>query len=228
MWVVAFLLLLALFTLPQWWVGRVLKRHSGLREDFPGTGGELAQHLIKEQGLEGVQVEEANLAQGIGDHYDPVDKMVRLTADKLTGRSLTAVVVAAHEVGHAIQDHNKEKTFKARIQAAKFANVAQRIAPIAFWLSPLLALMNPAASRVTLLVAVLSISASTLVHLITLPVEWDASFGKALPILEKGGYLNAQDMKKARQILLAAALTYVAGSLASLLNVWRWLRYLRH
>ena len=223
MWIIAFLLLLAVFTLPQWWVGRVLKSHSDDREDFPGTGGELAQHLIKVQGLEGVTGEET-LA---GDHYDPQDKVVRLTPDKLNGRSLTAIVVAAHEVGHAIQDYNKEKTFNARIQAAKFANVAERIAPIAFWISPLLAAMNPAASRVSLVVAVLSVLASTLVHLITLPVEWDASFCKALPILEEGEYLNEQDMKSARQILLAAALTYVAGSLASLLNVWRWLKYLR-
>ena len=223
MWIIVFIVLLALFTLPQWWVGRVLKRHSEERLDFPGTGGELAQHLINKQGLEGVQVE----ATEAGDHYDPMDKMVRLTQDKLEGKSLTAIVVAAHEVGHAIQDHNKETTFNARIQAAKFANVAQRIAPVAFWLSPLLAAMNPAASRVTLIVAVLSVLASTLVHLITLPVEWDASFCKALPILEEGEYLNEQDMKGARQILLAAALTYVAGSLASLLNVWRWLRYLR-
>jgi hypothetical protein len=80
---------------------------------------------------------------------------------------------------------------------------------------------------VTLIVAILSVLASTLVHLITLPVEWDASFGKALPILQEGEYLNDQDMKDARKILTAAALTYVAGSLASLLNVWRWLRYLR-
>lgn len=220
-WILVFLAAVALFFLPQWWVGRVLKRYSDEREDFPGTGGELAQHLIKVHGLEGVQVE----ATDAGDHYDPVDKMVRLTPDKLDGRSLTAIVVAAHEVGHAIQDHNKEKTFKARIHAAKFANVAQRITPIAFWLSPMLAFINPAASRVTLGIAVLSIVGSTLVHLITLPVEWDASFGKALPILEKGEYLNADDMKNANKILLAAALTYVAGSLASLLNVWRWLRY---
>lgn len=223
MWIVVFVVLLALFTLPQWWVGRVLKRHSEEREDFPGSGGELAQHLIKKEGLEGVLVESTEA----GDHYDPMDKMVRLTPDKLEGRSLTAIVVAAHEVGHAIQDHNNEATFNARIQAARFANVAQKITPIAFWLSPLLAAINPAASRVTLIVAVLSILTSTLVHLITLPVEWDASFGKALPILEKGEYLNEEDMKSARQILLAAALTYVAGSLASLLNVWRWLRYLR-
>jgi Zn-dependent membrane protease YugP len=222
-WILVFILLLALFLLPQWWVGRVLKRHGEERVDFPGSGGELAQHLIKTEGLEGVQVE----ATDAGDHYDPMDKMVRLTPDKLEGRSLTAIVVAAHEVGHAIQDHYKETTFNARIKAAKFANIAQRITPIAFWLSPVIALINPGASRVTLGIAVLSILASTLVHLITLPVEWDASFGKALPILEKGGYLNDQDMKGARQILLAAALTYVAGSLASLLNVWRWLRYLK-
>ncbi|MFT4775874.1 MAG: Zn-dependent membrane protease YugP [Oleispira sp.] len=222
-WILVFLLLLAIFLLPQWWVGRVLKQHSTPREDFPGTGGELAQHLIKVQGLAGVKVE----ATAAGDHYDPMDKMVRLTSDKLEGRSLTAIVVAAHEVGHAIQDHNNEKIFNARIKAAKFANIAQRITPIAFWISPVIALINPGASRVTLGIAVLSILASTLVHLITLPVEWDASFGKALPILEKGGYLNEQDMKDARQILSAAALTYVAGSLASLLSVWRWLRYLR-
>lgn len=222
-WIVVFILAIGLFFFPQWWVGRVLKKHSDERDDFPGTGGELAQHLIKVHGLEGVQVE----ATEAGDHYDPVDKMVRLTPDKLEGRSLTAIVVAAHEVGHAIQDHNNEKTFNARISAAKFANVAQRITPIAFWISPMLAFVSPVASRVTLGIAVLSILASTLVHLITLPVEWDASFGKALPILEKGEYLNEQDMKDANQILLAAALTYVAGSLASLLNVWRWLRYLK-
>ena len=223
MWIFAFLLLLAIFFLPQWWVGKVLKAHAGPRDDFPGDAAELAEHLIREHKLEGVEVE-STIA---GDHYDPRDKKVRLTEDKLHAKSLTAVVVAAHEVGHAIQDHNKESLFQARIQAARFAIVAERIAPVAFWITPLIAAMNPAASRISLMVAILSVLASTLVHLITLPVEWDASFGKALPILQKGGYLNDQDMQGARKILTAAALTYVAGSLASLLNVWRWLRYLR-
>ena len=223
MWILVFLVLLAIFFLPQWWVGQVLKEHAGAREDFPGDAAELAEHLIREHQLEGVEVE----GTVTGDHYDPRDKKVRLTEDKLHAKSLTAVVVAAHEVGHAIQHHNKESLFQARIQAARFAMVAERIAPVAFWITPLIAALNPAASRMSLIVAILSVLASTLVHLITLPVEWDASFGKALPILQKGGYLNDQDMKGARKILTAAALTYVAGSLASLLNVWRWLRYLR-
>lgn len=227
MWVLVFVIVLGVLFFPQWWVGKVLKSHEHERPDFRGTGGELARHLINKQGLEGVGVEEVNLLRGVGDHYDPQDKMVRLTPDKLNGRSLTAIVVAAHEVGHAIQHHNNEFSFNARIKAAKLANIAQRIAPVAFWLSPLLAIINPAVSRMTLLVAVVSILASTLVHLITLPVEWNASFGKALPLLQEGGYLNQQDMKNAHKILLAAALTYVSGSLASLLNVWRWLRYFR-
>jgi len=223
MWILVFIVLLAIFTLPQWWVGRVLKAHDQPREDFPGDAAELAEHLIGKYELEGVEVE----GTAMGDHYDPMDKKVRLTEDKLHSKSLTAVVVAAHEVGHAIQHHHKESLFQARITAARFAIVAERIAPVAFWITPLIAAMNPAASRVSLVVAILSVLASTLVHLITLPVEWDASFGKALPILEKGEYLNDEDMKSARKILTAAALTYVAGSLASLLNVWRWIRYLR-
>ena len=67
----------------------------------------------------------------------------------------------------------------------------------------------------------------TLVHLVTLPVELDASFGKALPVLAKGGYLHDGDLPHARRILKAAALTYVAGSLASLLNLGRWIAVLR-
>ncbi|MFC1774679.1 zinc metallopeptidase [Pseudomonadota bacterium] len=66
-----------------------------------------------------------------------------------------------------------------------------------------------------------------LLHLGLDPVEWDASFRRALPLLEAGDYLSPDDLRNARQILTAAALTYVAGSLASLLNLWRWLRLLK-
>ena len=68
---------------------------------------------------------------------------------------------------------------------------------------------------------------STLVHLVTLPVEWDASFKRALPVLRQGSYLTPEDEQGARRILNAAALTYVAASLASLLNLWRWIALLR-
>ena len=74
---------------------------------------------------------------------------------------------------------------------------------------------------------ILLLSVRILVHLVTLPVEYDASFNKALPILELGGYLSSEDMPAARQVLKAAALTYVAGALVSLLDLARWIRILR-
>ena len=78
-----------------------------------------------------------------------------------------------------------------------------------------------------LTLAVTAALLGTLVHLVTLPVEWDASFARALPLLEQGGHLYPSDLPHARRILRAAALTYVASSAASLLNVWRWLAILR-
>ena len=77
------------------------------------------------------------------------------------------------------------------------------------------------------IVALGSMLVSTIVHLVTLPVEWDASFGKALPVLKAGNYINDNELKAAEKILRAASFTYVASSLASLLNLWRWISILK-
>ena len=86
---------------------------------------------------------------------------------------------------------------------------------------------TPSAGLLVLLAGMATMGISALVHLVTLPVEWDASFRRALPVLQEGNYLSPQDMQGARRILMAAALTYVAASLASLLNLWRWIMLLR-
>ena len=83
------------------------------------------------------------------------------------------------------------------------------------------------AGVVVMVAGIATMGISTLVHLVTLPVEWDASFRRALPILQQGNYLSPEDEQGARRILTAAALTYVAASLASLLNLWRWIAFLR-
>ncbi|WP_419812623.1 zinc metallopeptidase [Bacterioplanoides sp.] len=222
-WLILFLTLLLLLSLPGLWVQYVLRKHHAHRPDFPGTGEEMARHLLTKLEIEDVGVE----ATPDGDHYDPQHKMVRLTQDKLEGKTLTSVVVAAHEVGHALQHHRKETLFQSRTLLAYLAYWAQKTAPLALMVAPMLLSVAPAASRWALFAAVAAMLLGTLMHLLTLPVEWDASFNKALPLLEEGGYFAEQDRVAARQILKAAALTYVAGSLASLLNVWRWLRYLR-
>jgi len=222
-WLLLALLVLAILILPGVWVQHVLKKHSAPRNDYPGNGGDMARHLLAKLELNDVQVE----ATDQGDHYDPRSKTVRLTSDKLDGKSLTAVVVAAHEVGHALQHARKEALFQSRTGFAVLAYWMQRIAPLALLLAPFLAVVAPVASRFALVVAVGAMLIGTLVHIVTLPVEWDASFGKALPLLREGEYLDERDMKAAHSILTAAALTYVAASLVSLLNIGRWLRLLR-
>ncbi|ASP38414.1 peptidase [Bacterioplanes sanyensis] len=222
-WLVVLVGVLALLLGPSLWVRHVMKRHSHERRDYPGTGGDMARHLINQLQLQQVGLESTEQ----GDHYDPRQRMVRLSQDNLDGKSLTAVAVAAHEVGHAIQHAKGESLFQLRTVLAHVAVWSERIIPILLLALPLLAWWQPGLSRWSLILAVAAMLISTLVHLVTLPVEWDASFGKALPLLQQGGYLSEQDMQGARQILCAAALTYVAGSLISLLNVWRWWRYLK-
>jgi len=210
---------------PNIWVRRVLAKHSGPRADFPGTGGQFAQHLVDHYELEGVTVEPTNE----GDHYDPVSKTVRLSREALDGRSLTAIVTAAHEVGHAIQDHTGFAPLAARTKAIGSVMRVEKIGSYALFAAPIVGALSgsPAAAILTLVGAVAVMGSSIVVHLSTLPVEYDASFNKALPILREGGYLSERDMPAAEQILRACAMTYVASSLASLLNVARWIAILR-
>ncbi len=222
--ILAVLLLLAIFG-PQWWAASVLRTHSKPRADYPGTGGEFARHLLNQFQLDDVRVEVTER----GDHYDPEARVVRLTQDKLDGKSLTAVTVAAHEVGHAIQHHLGYAPLQWRSRLVRLAQVAEKTGAGVMMVLPVVALLtrSPAVGAVTLLVGLGSMAVSTIVHLVTLPVEWDASFGRAMPLLQAGRYLDQQDEKAARRILQACALTYFASSLASLLSVWRWLKMWR-
>ncbi len=190
-----------------------------------GNGSELARHLLDRFELKDVKVEETNG----GDHYDPAAKAVRLSPDNFSGYSLTAVTVAAHEVGHALQDSRGESLFIARQKLARAAMAGERIAGIMMVAAPIVLMLTriPQAGVLIIFIGVLSMGLSTLVHLVTLPVEFDASYGKALPMLKDGHYLHDGDLKHAEKILKAAALTYVAGSLASLLNLGRWIAVLR-
>jgi len=218
------LLLLLLFG-PRLWVQSVLRRHDRPRDDFPGTGGEFARHLLTQLHLDQVTLEPGEN----GDHYDPVSKTVRLTPDKLNGKSLTAITVAAHEVGHALQDQLGYRPLRWRSRLAVLAQAIQQLGNALFILAPLVSGLTRAPSSAFLMLAagVASFGSAALLHLVTLPVEWDASFRRALPLLEAGGYLSPRDQRAARHILTAAAFTYVAGSLASLLSLWRWLRWIR-
>lgn len=222
---VASLLLIAILFGPQWWVRHVLARHGAERPDLPGTGGELARHLLDEAGLRAVKVE----LTGHGDHYDPEERAVRLLPEHHDGRSVAAVAVAAHEVSHAVQHARGERAFALRFDLVRRLTWVDRLASGILLLAPVVFLLVKAPILLVLqLIAGLALfSARIAVHLVTLPVEFDASFGKALPALLRGRYLSAADLPAARHVLWAAAWTYVAGALATLLDVARWLRVLR-
>lgn len=219
------LLILALLFGPQLWTRYTFRRYSAHRDDIPGTGGELAEHLVRRFALIGIRVVETDR----GDHYDPTTRTIGLSPGVYRGHSLTAVAVAAHEVGHAIQHYRREPLFALRSRLVELARTAQQGGAVVMLAVPLVAVLTraPASGALLFGLALLSLGSAALVHLATLPLEWDASFGKAMPILKQGRYVSGEDEKVVRRILRAAALTYVAGALASLLNVGRWWRLVR-
>lgn len=219
------LLLLALVFGPQLWVRRVLARHGADRPDLPGTGAELARHLLDEADLHGVKVEPTDA----GDHYDPEAQAVRLLPQHHDGRSVAAAAVAAHEVSHAVQHARGEPAFARRLDLVRRLGWVEKIAAGVLMLTPIvfIAVKSPAVAILQIAAGIALLGIRVVVHLATLPVEFDASFGKALPVLTRGRYLAAGDLPAARSVLQAAAFTYVAAALATLLDVARWFRMLR-
>lgn len=210
---------------PHLWIRHVMKKHGKPDNAIPGTGGELAQHLVERFGLTDVVVEPTSE----GDHYSPHDKAVRLSPEVFKVRSLTAVAVAAHEVGHAIQYHRGETITGLRHRFTPAALMIQKVAIGFLMAMPLMVAIFrvPHAALLTGLIGVLAMLAAVFVQLIVLPMEWDASFNKALPILAKGDYIQQHQYGAVNSILKAAAFTYVAAALMDMLRLGRWLVILR-
>ncbi len=219
------LLLLGLVFLPQYWVRHVMRRYSRPVPDMPGTGGELAEHLVERFGLDGVVVETTEA----GDHYDTEARAIRLGPDNHAGRSITAVAVATHEFGHALQHHEGYRPLLWRGRLAVLAQRAQRVGAGAMMALPVIAgiTRSPALVGLAGILGVLSLGMAVVVHFVTLPVETDASFNRALPILREGNYIRPNEERGVRRVLRAAAFTYVAAALGSLLNLARWMTLLR-
>lgn len=217
-------LLLLIIFLPQYWVRHILFKYNQQQQDFPGNGGELARHLLDRFELNHIKVETTEL----GDHYDPEAQSVRLTRDKFEGKTLTAITVATHECCHALQHAANEPLFIFRSRLARMTLWANRLGSFLLFAAPFVALLTraPSAALLNIAGAFLVMGFSLVIQIVTLPVEIDASFNKALPIL-RAGYLKSHQIPAARRILQAAAGTYVAASLATLLNFWRWMAVLR-
>ena len=219
------IVLIGLIVLPGYWVNTVIKRYSNPPDRYPMTGAETARLLLDTEGLNAVKVE----ATDAGDHYDPLEKAVRLGPNHYRGRSLAAVTIAAHEVGHALQDAHQYGPLLWRTRLVQLAAPAQRLGAGLMMVSPVIAAFTraPAVGLLTLLGGFLTLATGTVVHMVTLPTEFDASFKRALPLLGKRQLIRDTDMRHARRLLTAAALTYVSASLMSLVNIARWWAILR-
>jgi Zn-dependent membrane protease YugP len=216
-------LFLALIFGPQAWIRATMQKHGAERADFPGTGGELARHILDQAGLSDVKVERTTF----GDHYSSTDRAVRLSAPNFDGRSVTAVAVAAHEASHALQHAEGYGPLMLRQKLAGHAVVIQRVGSIVMMATPVVfAITHSPAVLLGGTIGAIGIMLSTVViHAVTLPTEFNASFTRALPMLES--YIPAEDMPGAHSVLKAAAFTYVASALVTLLDISRWLRVLK-
>ena len=183
---------------------------------MPFTGKQLGQKILEEKKLENVSIEPIKQM----DHYNPIEKKVHIGEDKINKKSITSIAVVAHEIGHAIQDKEGYKPLLLRQKLIEKTIILQRLGSFlliiglpsifAFTKSPL----------ITFIAAILimgCLSTNVLIHLITLPVEFDASFKRALPILQK--YVPNENMKQCRSVFRAAAFTYLAQSIVSIFRL---------
>ncbi|SDY50187.1 zinc metallopeptidase [Nitrosomonas sp. Nm33] len=224
-YLILIILLVVLVVGPSYWVKHIMEKYSQPDDRYSGTGAQLARTLLDQANLQQVRVETTEL----GDHYDPLEKVVRLTPDKFNGRSLTAITVAAHEVGHALQDRDGYLPLKMRTRLVQLAAPVEKLGAGILMLVPLVVALvrAPLAGALFLAGGLLTLGTSTLVHLLTLPMEMNASFVRALPLLEQGNYLKQGDAPHARRLLKAAAWTYVSASLMTLINIARWWAIIR-
>ena len=221
----AFIAVLLIY-LPSFWVRRVMHYYGRDSVDVRGTGAELARHLIVRFKLDSIAVEEC---PPFADHFDPKARVIRLSPQNYRGRSLTAVAVAAHEVGHAIQFVRQERIFQLRSKYLPVASALNRCGILVMWLMPIAGIFLRAPGVIAIMIglSLLLQLGGAMAYLVILPEEWDASFSKALPILIEGEYIEKTDIPAVRRILKAAALTYFSAALVNVLNISRWLMLLR-
>ena len=202
----------AIVSLAQAYVKRNYSKYSKVDSKGNITGAEIARKILKANGLDKVYVVET---QGVlTDHYDPSRKVVRLSSSNYNDTSIAAVAVAAHECGHALQD--KDNYFLLRLRAAlvPIVNISNKAGYIIIMIGVFANIFNLVILGIILLGSIL------LFHLVTLPVEINAS-KRAMEKIEKMHLLTGDEVGKGRSMLIAAALTYVASVLSSLLEIFR-------
>lgn len=192
------------------WVKSAFNRYSQVAARNGMTGAQIAKAILQWHGIHDVGIEPSR--GFLSDHYDPTEKMLRLSPENHDGRSIAALGVAAHEVGHAIQHAEGYAPLQFRSKLVPLAGLGSNLA----WI---LLILGIAINATGLSIAgVVLFGFAVLFSLVTLPVEFDAS-ARALKTLESGQILAADEMVGARAVLRAAGATYVAAAITSVVTL---------
>ncbi len=207
-------------------VSRTYKTYSQVQSEKGVTAAELARAVLDSAGLQEIELRKEK--GFLTDHYHPTQKYIALSEDVYDSASVAALGVAMHEVGHAIQKKEHYFFLGFRQVLVPITNLASRLLWPMVIIGLLLGVFLTANAMVGLIVLGVGVgfyALTLLLNLVTLPVEFDAS-KRALRLLEDGGFLNDAELDGARQVLKAAALTYVAAFVVSLLEILRFVLYI--
>jgi Zn-dependent membrane protease YugP len=203
-------ILLALYA--QTKVQTTYSRYMRVRARSGFTGADAARELLRQNRVYDVKVEQVR--GRLSDHYDPRSKTLRLSPDVYNSSSLAALGIAAHEVGHAFQHADEYAPLKLRNAIVPVANIGSTMAFPLLLLGLLLNSLN------LVVIGIAAFSLAVLFQLITLPVEYNAS-NRAIAALESGGMIYREEVRPTRKVLSAAALTYVAATIMSVMQLLR-------
>ncbi|HIK32396.1 MAG TPA: zinc metallopeptidase [Oscillatoriales cyanobacterium M59_W2019_021] len=191
------------------------RRYAQIPSKMGMTGAQVARTILSQMGIADVKVEQ--VAGELTDHYDPGAKTVRLSQGIYGSSSLAAAAVAAHECGHVLQDKKGYTFMNVRAALVPAANLGSQIGPLLVIVGIFLSAMGTISSLFINLGILLFIGAIAF-HVVTLPVEFDAS-NRALKLIDELGILQGEEHRGAKAVLQAAAWTYVASALYAVLQL---------
>ena len=198
-------------------VSRAFKRYSQVPTRRGETGAMVAAAILRDEGIRDVAIEQ--VSGRLSDHYDPTSRTLRLSPDVYSGRTIAAAGVAAHEVGHALQHAQGYRWLQMRSRLVPVLSITSKAAmPLIMLGFVLMWVGSFTLGQLAIQIGAVLFAGIVLFQLVTLPVEFDAS-KRALAVLGRQGLLSTQEGQGAKAVLDAAALTYVAAAVSSLLTL---------
>lgn len=200
----------------SWMVKRTFKKYETIGTQSGLTGAESARLMLERAGVTNCRIEP--IAGRMSDHYDPRDRTLRLSEPVYNARSISAIGVACHEAGHALQHAQGYKWLQMRSSMVPVTNIASKMSMPVLMVGMMMLSLAPVLGQWVVLAGVALFAAAVVFSVITLPVEWDAS-ARAKTAMVNAGFVNQQEASGANKVLNAAFLTYLASAIASIMTL---------